>query len=401
MFRVLTSLRAARLGPFVDTATLRAMPWTHIAALVSCLAKRLASCLASAKRLWHTLMARFGTRSRQAARTTATPAESVDRVAQLSEPLLVVAAEEEPLVSNAAGARCWWTRKQRKSAQKLLVQRSVEEVLSSDLVPLELAPLQLENGPAATAAKKPPARKKRKQRKAAHKQLVQRRVEEESVNRVRQLWGEPLVVAAAKRPPGRKARKQRMNAHTRSVQRTVEEVLLSSDLMPHILAQLRAEDSAAAAVCWQWNDGWEEKLDAKLPLSLKFWSLWQECDVTDSDAEEEHCLVTLEDHPDFDGWTRESKATLWVKSEGDQKIVRQVHSLAQAVQAQEEAEATATYLFMKHPSDRMSKEDLKEWGNTAAEHDAYNVKYHHYVPLDRRGRTRGADGALKFERARE
>ena len=106
----------------------------------------------SAKRLWHTLVAQLGMRSRQAARTTAPPAESVDRVAQLSEPLLVVAAEE-PLVSNA-----------------------------------------------------------------------------------------------------------------------VEEVLLSSDLLPHILAQLRAEDSAAAAVCWQWNDGWEEKLDAKLPLTLKFWS---------------------------------------------------------------------------------------------------------------------------------
>ena len=50
--------------------------------------------------------------------------------------------------------------------------------------------------------------------------------------------------------------------------------------------------------------------------------------------------------------------------------------------AKEEAEATGTYLFKKHPSDRMSKEDLKERGDTAAENDAYNVKYHHYVPLD-------------------
>ena len=135
------------------------------------------------------------------------------------------------------------------------------------------------------------------------------------------------------------------------VQRTVEEVLLSSDLVPHILAQLRAEDGAAAAVCSQWNDSWEEILDAKLPVDLKFWSLWYECDVTDSDAEEEDCLdvVTLEDHHTFDIWTRGSKATLWVKSKGNQKIVRQVRSLAQAVQAQEEAEATATYLFMKDP----------------------------------------------------
>ena len=68
--------------------------------------------------------------------------------------------------------------------------------------------------------------------------------------------------------------------------------------------------------------------------------------MTDSDAEEEHGLVTLEDHHTFDIWTRGSKATLWVKSKGNQKIVRQVRSLAQAVQAQEEAEATATYLFI-------------------------------------------------------
>ena len=114
----------ARLGPFVDTRPLRApMPWTRLAALASGLAKRLASCFASAKSLWRTLMAQLGTRSRQAARTTA-PAESVQRVAQLSEPLLVAAAEE-PLVSDTAGGRCWWTRKQRKAAQKLRVQRSV------------------------------------------------------------------------------------------------------------------------------------------------------------------------------------------------------------------------------------------------------------------------------------
>ena len=399
----------ARLGPFVDTRPLRApMPWTRLAALASGLAKRLASCFASAKRRWHALMVRLGTRSRQPARTTA-PAESVQRVAQLSEPLLV-AAVEEPLVSDAADGRCWWTRKQRKAAQKLRVQRSVmlsraeafeeafEEVrLSSDLAPLVQAPLQLEDGAPATAAKKPPGRKSRKRRKAAHKQLVQRRVEENSVGRVAQLY-EPLVVAAAKRLPGRKARKQRMTARTLSVQRTVEEVLLSSDLVPHILAQLRAEDGAAAAVCSHWDECWEEKLDAKLPLSLKFWSLWYDCGVTDSDAEEadwdslaegEDCLVTLGDHYAFDRWTRGSESTLWLKSKGDQQYVKQVRSLAAAVQAQEKAEGTNTYLFMKHPSDRISKQDRKERGDTAAEHDAYNVKYHHYVPLDRRLPTRG------------
>jgi hypothetical protein len=200
----------------------------------------------------------------------------------------------------------------------------------------------------------------------------------ESVDRVAQL-SEPLLVVA----------------HTLSVQRTVEEVLLSSDLLPHVLAQLRAEDgAAAAAVCSWWNDCWEEILDAKLPMDLKYWSLYD--DVTDSDAEEEDCLGRLEDHHSFDSMTRQSRATLWVKSKGLQRIVRQVRSLAQAVQAQEEAEDTATYLFMKHPFDRKSKEDWEEWGYTTAQHVAYNVKYHHYVPSRCR---RGADGVWRFQRA--
>ena len=40
-------------------------------------------------------------------------------------------------------------------------------------------------------------------------------------------------------------------------QRLVEEVLLSSDLAPHVLARLPLEDSAAAAVCSLWADGWK------------------------------------------------------------------------------------------------------------------------------------------------
>jgi hypothetical protein len=102
--------------------------------------------VASAERLWHTLT------SRQAARTPTAPAESVDRAAQLCEPLLVAAAEECIPVH---GRGRWtlplrWTRKQREAAQKqnkLRVQRTVEAVLlSSDLVPHILAPLQLEDG---------------------------------------------------------------------------------------------------------------------------------------------------------------------------------------------------------------------------------------------------------------
>ena len=37
----------------------------------------------------------------------------------------------------------------------------------------------------------------------------------------------------------------------------VERVLLSADLMPHILGPLEAEDKAAAAVCSQWLAGWK------------------------------------------------------------------------------------------------------------------------------------------------
>lgn len=103
------------------------MPWTRMTALPR-LALRLAKesvrkapramdkhgCLASAERLWHTLT------SRQAARTPTAPAESVDRAAQLCEPLLVAAAEECIPVH---GRGRWtlplrWTRKQREAAQK-------------------------------------------------------------------------------------------------------------------------------------------------------------------------------------------------------------------------------------------------------------------------------------------
>ena len=116
----------ARFGRFCGHGlSRRAMPWRPIAALASCLAKCLAPFLASAKCPWHTLKAQPGYPGRAHAKrasTTAPPMESVDRVAQMSEPLLVV-------------------------AHTLSVQRTVEEVLlSSDLLPHILAQLRAEDG---------------------------------------------------------------------------------------------------------------------------------------------------------------------------------------------------------------------------------------------------------------
>ena len=48
-----------------------------------------------------------------------------------------------------------------------------------------------------------------------------------------------------------------MAAHTPLPPEMVECVLLSPDLVPHILGPLEAEDGAAAAVCSLWLDGWK------------------------------------------------------------------------------------------------------------------------------------------------
>ena len=45
-------------------------------------------------------------------------------------------------------------------------------------------------------------------------------------------------------------------AHKPLAQWAVEGVLLSSDLVPHLLAPLQLEDGAAAAVCSRWAEGW-------------------------------------------------------------------------------------------------------------------------------------------------
>ena len=96
-------------------------------------------------------------------------------------------------------------------------------------------------------------------------------------------------------------------------------------------------------------------------MTLKYWSLVQDYTADDYDVEEEDCAVELRDQVEFDEWTRKSKATLWLKRESDWpthlKLVRQLRSLAEAVQAQEEAETTGTYLFLKDPWGPLSKED--------------------------------------------
>jgi hypothetical protein len=48
-----------------------------------------------------------------------------------------------------------------------------------------------------------------------------------------------------------------MAAHTPLPHEMVERVLLSPDLVPHILGPLESEDGAAAAVCSQWLVGWK------------------------------------------------------------------------------------------------------------------------------------------------
>ena len=47
----------------------------------------------------------------------------------------------------------------------------------------------------------------------------------------------------------------------------VEGVLLSSDLVPHLLAPLRLEDGAAAAVCSRWAEGWKATSEGRRRLT--------------------------------------------------------------------------------------------------------------------------------------
>ena len=56
-------------------------------------------------------------------------------------------------------------------------------------------------------------------------------------------------------------------AHKPLVQQAVEGVLLSSDLVPHLLAPLQLEDGAAAAVCSRWADGWKATSEGRRRLT--------------------------------------------------------------------------------------------------------------------------------------
>jgi len=55
--------------------------------------------------------------------------------------------------------------------------------------------------------------------------------------------------------------------HKPLAQWVVEGVLLSSDLVPHLLAPLQLADGAAAAVCSQWADGWKATSEGRRRLT--------------------------------------------------------------------------------------------------------------------------------------
>ena len=56
-------------------------------------------------------------------------------------------------------------------------------------------------------------------------------------------------------------------AHKPLAQWAVEGVLLSSDLLPHLLAPLQLQDGAAAAVCSRWADGWKATSEGRRRLT--------------------------------------------------------------------------------------------------------------------------------------
>merc|ERR1712086_1153204 len=61
----------------------------------------------------------------------------------------------------------------------------------------------------------------------------------------------------AESPALEAAAEECMAAHNPLPHEMVERVLLSPDLVPHILGPLEAEDGAAAAVCSLWLAGWK------------------------------------------------------------------------------------------------------------------------------------------------
>ena len=55
-------------------------------------------------------------------------------------------------------------------------------------------------------------------------------------------------------------------AHKPLAQWAVEGVLLSNDLVPHLLAPLQPEDVAAAVVCSRWAEGWKATSEGRRRL---------------------------------------------------------------------------------------------------------------------------------------
>ena len=71
-----------------------------------------------------------------------------------------------------------------------------------------------------------------------------------------------------------------MAAHTPLSHEMVERVLLSVDLMPHILGLLETEDGAAAAVCSQWLAGWKTTSEPRRRLKQLLINLPEELGTT-------------------------------------------------------------------------------------------------------------------------
>ena len=72
---------------------------------------------------------------------------------------------------------------------------------------------------------------------------------------------EPIEVSPSESEP--------VGGPTTPPQWAVEEVLLSSDLVPLLLAPLQLNDGAAAAVCSQWLDGWKATSEGRPKNSLE------------------------------------------------------------------------------------------------------------------------------------
>jgi len=78
------------------------------------------------------------------------------------------------------------------------------------------------------------------------------------------------------------------------------------------------------------------------------------------ESEELTSTVKLSSEVAFEKWIGTAGARLWVYAEkGKKKRVREVRSLAEAIEAQAQAEASGTYLFLNDPGDKLSEDVSK------------------------------------------